>query len=202
MTSPMKTLLAAAIALLALSTDAHAQSSSRYTVVQMVQTPLTREELGKALREGHVDVFGSEPSDNRLAMGWAQVALENGHGRYVWNHNLGNIAAWAVGQTAYYNPGDGNYYKDFHTFKEGAAAYWSTVKRCTKAIVDFDAGDGTAAATHLKQCNYYQAPVAPYARMLTDLFSYFKRNILPGMKSDQSTREEIQRLIGGPASPT
>lgn len=198
--STMKTLTATIFVLLALSHEAHAQNSSRYTVVSMHQTPLTREELAKALKEGHVDVFGAEPSDNRLAMGWAQVALENGHGRYVWNHNLGNVAAWAAGQTAYYNPGDGNYYKDFHTFKEGAAAYWSTVKRCARAMVDFDAGDGNAAAAHLKQCNYYQAPVAPYARMLTDLYGYFKRSILPGLNNERQLKEDIQRLIGTDAA--
>lgn len=193
--STLKTLAAAsALSLMLLSKTAHAQAS--YVVVPMVQTPMSREEIAVALKQGHVRVFGSEPSENRLAMSWSQVALENGHGTYVWNHNLGNTTPWAAGQSAYYNPGDHNYYKSFATFSDGAAAYWATIKRCTAALADFDKGDSTKASHDLKVCHYYEAPEAPYAKMLKDLFDYSKRTVLPAVYNAERLRQQIQQLVG------
>ncbi len=199
--SMLKTFTATVFTLLLIAENANAQNA--YTVVQMIQTPLSREDMAKALKQGHVRAFGSEPNESRLAMGWAQVALENGHGRYVYNHNLGNTTAWATGQSAYYNPGDHNYYKSYATFSDGAAAYWETIKRCTAAVVDFDKGDSQKASHDLKACHYYEALEAPYARLLKDLFDYAKRSVLPGVYNDERLKQQIQQLVGNSTtSPT
>src|SRR6478735_5228340 len=56
-----------------------------------VSTPISQVELVTTLRDAHVQQYGFEPSRSRLAMAWAQVALENANGQVMWNHNIGNI---------------------------------------------------------------------------------------------------------------
>ncbi len=54
-------------------------------------TPLTPSELAKALIAAHVALFGKPPSPNRLAVAWAQCALETGRGALTQHFNFGNI---------------------------------------------------------------------------------------------------------------
>ena len=86
-------------------------TKSTHPHVATVLTPMTRTELLGALREGHVKAFGRLPSRERMAMAWGQVAFENGQGRWTYNHNLGNVGTTASNQPAYYNRGDGHWYR-------------------------------------------------------------------------------------------
>ncbi len=143
----------------------------------MVQTPMTQVELLSALRDGHVEVFGQLPGHNRLAMGWAQVALENGHGNLTFNHNLGNVVATRRDQPTYRNKGDGGVYRAFDTFTDGAAAYWGTLKHCAVALHQFDAGFPVDATKSLKRCKYFEADVDQYSRAVSSLYYYAQRHL-------------------------
>lgn len=136
----------------------------------MVNTPMTRVELLQALRDGHVKAFGTEPGKNRLAMAWAQVAFENGQGRWSWNHNIGNVVKQGT-QAYFFSSVDHQRYRAFESFEDGAAAYWGTVRHCTPAVRMFDAGYPVAAAAALKGCGYFEADLMPYARAMASLFS-------------------------------
>jgi hypothetical protein len=152
---------------------------------------MTQVELLQALRDGHVKVFGEEPSQNRLSMAWAQVAFENGQGKWSWNHNLGNVNA--VNSQAYFvNPADRHHYRAFDSFVDGAEAYWNTVRHCTAAVKMFDAGAPSAAAGSLKRCGYFEADLEPYARAMASLFSLARHDVF---KKEIDERRQQQELF-------
>lgn len=159
-----------------------------------VQTPLSRVELMSALREGHQLAFGRQPNERRLAMAWAQVALENGQGKYTYNHNLGNLVSRAASTSTYWNGGDRYHpYMSFATFAEGAEAYWRVLSRCWIAVSRFDQGDPTGAAEALKRCRYYEAPVEDYAKGLNRLYSYGRDHVLTEERDER--KQQDQRFI-------
>ena len=155
----------------------------------MIKTPLTRTELVAALRDGHVAKFGVEPSENRLAMAWAQVAFENGQGKHTYNHNLGNISPWKPDHARYLSP-DKHYYRDFDTFVEGAEAYWHNISKCTGAIAKFDTGTTADSAASLKKCGYFEADLNTYTNGLSSLFRYAIKNVLSEEKHEREERNK------------
>jgi|SRR5581483_2333254 len=175
--------------------------------VETVKTPLTQLELLQALRDGHLKVFGSYPSKNRLAMAWGQVAFENAAGRASYNHNLGNVGPTSVDQPTYFNKGDKHWYRAFYAFDDAAAAYWRVIKRCQPALVRFDLGNPREAAAALKRCNYFEAELEEYAPGFSSLFYYAINHIIPEDEREQQRQTEeliaaIKRSIneGGPSA--
>ena len=138
-----------------------------------IQTPVTEYELENILYEAHVDVFGKIPSKNRLAMGWAQIALENGGGSKTYNFNLGNIGA--NDRDSYYNV-SGYHYRNYGNFMQSARTYWHIIARCKSAVMYFDAGYSHEAAKALHRCGYFRADVIEYAKVLNSLFSRSTRS--------------------------
>ena len=167
-----------------------------------VRTPMTRTELIGALREGHLQVFGRLPSNNRLAMAWGQVAFENGHGKFVYNNNLGNVGATASDQPTYFNKGDGHWYRHHDTAVSGAAAYWEVIKRCQPALQRFDQGNPSEAARWLKRCNYFEADLDVYTRGFTTLFYLAKDKVIPEEENERQQKEllaAMQRVVDSEA---
>jgi len=138
--------------------------------VPSVVTPLGRTDIADVLLRGHVRELGVAPSASRLAMAWAQVALENGNGKYSYDHNLGNIGPWTPAQAWYLSPLDKNFYRAFDTFEEAATAYWRVVRKCPGALARFDAGFAEEAAKLLRQCGYFGADLATYAKAMASLY--------------------------------
>lgn len=136
-----------------------------------VLTPVSANELVQVLYDAHVSQLGKEPSPNRLAMGWAQVALENRRGAAVWNHNLGNVGPGRRDNVAWYFHTPYVKYRSFDTFLDSGRAYWRTVSRCSTAANAFDAGLPVLASHALKRCGYYGAPIAPYTDALVSLYN-------------------------------
>jgi hypothetical protein len=132
-----------------------------------ILTPLSEKELMSVLKISHAKYFEFEPSKARLAVAWAQVALECGRGAKTYNHNIGNIGA-TKNQT-YYIVSTHNY-RHFLTFEEGANAYWKTLSKCSSALQAFDAGDPISAAAALKRCRYYDADENHYSKSMLNLF--------------------------------
>jgi len=154
---------------------AHSDIGKSYKV-PMVRTPIGQLELAAVLRNGHYAVFKKFPSDKRLAVGWAQVAIENGQGYHTFNHNLGNI------NSAKTRP----YYVKHHRFKshkdfmDGAADYWKIVNgMCKSSLVAFDAGAPRWAAYRLHACGYYGADPTEYGKAMQQLYTKAKTKLIP-----------------------
>ncbi len=152
-----------------------------------VYTPLTDEELIEVLYDSHVSFFGCPPSQQRLIMAWAQVALENGHGKYTWNKNLGNVVPTSQAH-AYYLTDSSVKYRSFESFEEAAIVYWATVNSCDGLLSMFDAGDAPTVSTMLRSCGYYEAPIEQYEQTLRLLY-------IAGMKRIKDERESCYRPI-------
>jgi len=142
-------------------------------------TPLSDVQLVRALRDSHVENFGFEPSPAKLAMAWAQVALENGQGKFVWNHNLGNIGSPPGTSHEFYVHSSYTSYRSFEGYLEGGVAYWRTVRRCGSAWANFEVGNATASALYLKNCGYYGADTDQYVRGMNELYAYALGNVIP-----------------------
>lgn len=153
-------------------------------LVERRRTLLQREDIVMALHAGHIEALGGEPSSARLIMASAQVCLETGNGRAMWNHNFGNITcAPSDGQDHFQlTAREGTHadasktslrrlcYVSYEHAGEGAAAYWSALAgRYARALAAFDRGDPAEAAATLRALGYYTAPLASYRNALTSL---------------------------------
>lgn len=131
-------------------------------------TPVTEVGLARALIASHRDVFGKRVPGHRLAVAWAQVALETGRGKRVKGNDLGNVGGRLI---AYKTP------------REGAAAYWRVVAKCKPALGYFDVGDARGAAEQLGRCGYFRADPSTYAAGMASLREDFNRRIWAKVKA-------------------
>lgn len=141
-------------------------------------TPLTNIQLLRVLRDSHVETFGYEPSNKRLATAWAQVALENGQGKFLWNHNIGNIGPGSSSHE-YYIHSDYTSYRSFDGFVSGGVAYWKTIGRSKIILRQFDQGDPSGTAISLRNSGYYGADLEQYSRGMVGLYGYALHKIIP-----------------------
>jgi hypothetical protein len=149
-------------------------------------TPIDRISLVATLRDGYTVFTGQPPTQNMLAMGWAQVSFENGQGARVYNHNFGNIGPNHADQPYFCNPFDGSPYRHFDTFLEGAVEYWRVIKHCEAAWQRFGAGLPGEAAKYLRRCGYYELDEATYAGALSSLYYEAIRKVLPDERARQA----------------
>lgn len=168
-------------------TSYHVHASKKPNMHRKVATPLSQEHLVLVLEASHTRVFGVPPKATKLAMGWAQVSLENGRGKYIFNNNIGNIGPLKKGHEDFYNHlGHRGYpYRSFKTIEEGADAYWRTIKKCRAAVLMFDTGDPWQAAKALKSCNYYMAPLEEYNKNLSSLYHEGHGKVVPRAKNNR-----------------
>lgn len=166
--------------------DALGQQASQSLECPKVSTPLTPTELLTTLRQAHIEQFGVPPSRSRLAMAWAQVALENAHGAVMWNHNLGNVGPGR--NDTWYRHSPKTRYRSFENFIEGGKVYWRVVAWCSAAFRMFDAGQPAQATENLKRCGYFEADLEPYVRGMTSLYHHALQTIIP-----QEERERLER---------
>ena len=149
--------------------------------VKKVATPIEQKEIINVLCQSHVTEFGKTPSINRLALSWAQVALENNRGKKIWNNNLGNQGPFRMDQEYYHHLRGGWPYRSFKTHEESGKAYWGLIKKCSMALKAFDVGDPEMAAKSLKNCNYYSSDQDQYSRVLKSLYyeakAKYKQNL-------------------------
>ena len=170
-------------------TDALGQQATQSLERAKVSTPMTSRELLSTLRQAHIDQYGSPPSLPRLAMAWAQVALENDRGHIMWNHNTGNIGP-GKGNTWYQHSPRARY-RSFETFAEGAKVYWQVVANCGSAFRLFDTGQPTLVAEYLKKCGYYESELDSYAKGLTLWFNHALKTLIP--EEERERREKTKR---------
>jgi hypothetical protein len=139
--------------------------------VSKVKTNISEQDLLAVLRESHTEVFGRPPNKARIHMAWAQIAFENGRGKKVYNHNLGNIGGNPIKPVKSYYMVSGYRFRSFKNFNDGAKYYWKIIKnRCPSSLAYFDAGDPHMASVALKRCGYYRADLEHYSKNLSSLF--------------------------------
>lgn len=173
-------------------------------------TPITGAQLVDVLRNAHVSEFGKRPTRQRLSMAWAQVALENDHGKAVWNHNLGNIGPAPSMSVAWYNHSQGVKYRAFNDANDAGRAYWRVINRCGSALQAFDDGYPRGASEGLKRCGYYTADVNGYIDAMSTLYSQAIAHIVPESESrerklndnEHEARERIELELRFPYTPT
>jgi len=141
-------------------------------------TPLSGVQLMHSLREGYVEMFGEQPTKQRLAMAWAQIALENGQGKYLWNHNLGNIGP-GTSEQEYYVHSDYTTYRSFDGYLNGAIAYWKHISRSTILFKHFNEGNPHGVAISLRNSGYYGAELEPYSKGMSELYAYALNVVIP-----------------------
>ena len=141
-----------------------------------VITPASKTVLINALYDGHKKVFKTTPNYKRLAMALAQINLENGHGKKIYNHNLGNVGPRRAQKVPYFILG-GSKFMAHKSFLQGAVGYWHHLKVvCSGALPYFSTGRPVVAGYRLRACNYYTSPKVKYSRLLNILYqSAFKR---------------------------
>lgn len=162
--------LAAIMSLMFVMLCAVAQAKENTNIHEKIQTSITESELVNLLQRTHHIVFNTKISNNKLAMAWAQVALENGRGKFVYNNNIGNVGTFTNNQFFY--KVNKHRYRSFETLDEGAIAYWRVIKRCYTANILFDSTDVFAAAKALKNCKYYEADYNHYSNSMNKLYKH------------------------------
>jgi hypothetical protein len=157
------------------------------TVVPRERTPLSDDALRDAAAAGHVRAFGVPPSEARLSVAWAMLALEHAHGEALWCNNFGNVDAGAGWQGAAFaltaTEGSGatahpetKLLRAFPDAVAGACGWWHFLEEHdASALVAFDAGDGVGAAIALKARGYYTGDLGAYERALRSLVAEYAR---------------------------
>lgn len=148
--------------------------------VRKIATPISSENLLQVLCESHKALHGTIPGDNRLALSWAQVALENNRGKKVWNNNLGNQGPFRMDQEYYHHLKRGWPYRSFRSVHESGVSYWLLLKKCSAALRAFDDGDPSRAAQSLKNCNYFSSNAEQYAVSLRSLYYEIQKEVKTG----------------------
>lgn len=144
----------------------------------MIDTPIDIVNLGRVLKEGHKQVFGTYPSDKRLAVGWAQIAIENGQGKIIHNHNLGFITS-SKNRPYFIKK---HRFRSHKTFLEGATDYWKVVnKLCKSSLFYFDKGQAYNAAKRLRACGYYTSSADHYGKAMAQLYDKANRDVIPNL---------------------
>lgn len=150
--------------------------------VKRIKTPLDERDLGDVLIAGHRAAFGSEPSPSRIAVAWAQNALEAARGKAIWNHCLGNITAgpdwpgdfWTIDTEEQFTPGVWKtihmHFRAHDSAEAGAVDWWKRMaQRYAAALPYFDRGDAAGAAVCLHGLRYFTADATVYARGMASL---------------------------------
>lgn len=166
-------------------------------------TEASEQDLAKVLRTAYKKVFGSDPTAEVLAGGWAQAVLEAGRPLKFPNNNIGNIKAVPAGIKAgqpyfvkstveYSSSGEkrsvpNEAWAAFSTLEEGAEAYWKLIDRKYSVAHQWmAAGDPTSATVALAQKHYFTANIEKYAAGVKSLYQEFLTKIapqLPDLKS-------------------
>src|SRR3954471_10390252 len=132
------------------------------SVVPRQLTPLSEDEIEAALSAGHEATFGECPNQNRLACAWAQICLENAHGKALYGDDFGNITAgrhWVGNYNVIVVPEQVKpgvwkevemHFRSYDSKEEGAAAYWAFLRDNYADVLPlFDAGEPSQAAVKL-----------------------------------------------------
>lgn len=166
--------------------------------VPRTPTPLDEVAIANVLRQAHELELGSPPTDARLGVAWAHIALENARGEGIENHNFGNLTIWEKEPGAHFvrilrerRPVKRGStvtrwrwvemrFRAFETPVEGARAYWAHIdEKFAGALERYDFGDAHGAGLKLARLGYASAFSMRYANSLDNLYDEYRTRIAP-----------------------
>lgn len=160
-------------------------------LMQAAITKLSESEATYALREGWYQVFNSYPSDEALAILWAQSALETGRWKSIWNYNFGNIKKTVDhdycmyhcseiinGKNTFFDPPHPqthfNSYSDAITGAKAYIEFVSQRPRYRLAWQELYRGNPIKYCVELKKGGYFTANLVAYTSGVVSLVNEFK----------------------------
>lgn len=161
------------------------------TEVAKTPTPLTEEEIGRALFEGHMRVFKYAPSPERLSLGWAQASFETSRGKECSAFNLGHLVAGESWEGKFYVfkvaeriRRDPDVWKEvamrfraYDNANDGGEDYWRLIKNnFESALAVFDSGNAPAAAEKLCEMGYATANCQQYGTGVSQIYNFIRHN--------------------------
>lgn len=145
-----------------------------------------------ALREGWKSIYDEYPSNNSLALLWAQWALETGRGKAIHCYNFGNLKRssgdptdWTMyrcseiidNKEVFFDPPHPQtHFRAYRSVIDGAKDYilfLSKRKRYLKAWEEVKKGDPAAFGHELKVAGYYTANEARYTAIIVKVTNEF-----------------------------
>lgn len=159
--------------------------------VDSVVTPLTAEEAAYYLKTAWKIVEGEFPSDDTLAILWAQSALESGRWKLLRNYNYGNIkkrvgikyTSYECGEVIngkhqmFYPYHPETFFAAWDSALEGAVGYIQFLKqreRYKKAYQALKEGNENLFVSYLKDGGYFTASLEHYKNLIGKLTKEFK----------------------------
>ena len=161
---------------------------------------ITESEAAYALKHAYARVFGSDPSQETLAILLGQTALETGRFKVgFWDYNWGNIKASASydgyiqffecseiinGREIFFKPPHPQCrFRAYLTPTDGAVDYihFLTGSRYAKALVQLKAGKVVEYTTELKKAGYFTANLTKYILAMKSLYSEFMKKLDNGL---------------------
>jgi hypothetical protein len=182
-------------------------------MLEAVKTPITPQDVARALRAAWLRLFETVPADQQVAVLMAQSALETGRWKSCWNYNLGNIkggSKWQ-GDTTQFRcneviggvvqwfdpPHPQTTFRAYPTLTDAASDYlWLLRRRFTGAWEYVLRGDPVGFSQALKAQRYYTAPEPPYTKGLKSLFGTYMALLAKGIP------ELPPEPVEGVAAPT
>jgi hypothetical protein len=177
-------------------------------LVKTISTTLTKEHLVYMLSEGWKELYGSYPSNDSLALLWAQVVLETGL-KSCYNWNLGNVkrngnhdycmyrcSEIINGKEQWFDPPHPQtHFNAYESDIAGAKEYIQFIsqrKRYRQAWQAVLKGDPTAFSHALKVAGYYTADEGLYTRGIVKLTNQFKKYMAAKPLQPATTKPPVE----------
>lgn len=187
---------------------------------EAIKYPISEGEATYSLRQAWFKLYNEYPSNNSLALLYAQWALETGFGKSCWNYNYGNIKRSADedycmfrcdeiinGKAVWFDPPSKvTWFRAYPNALAGAYDYikfLSQRKRYEKAWQSVINGDPADFAHQLKIAGYYTASESIYLRGVVSLTNQFKNkaNVLlswkPSPEEEAGSRSLLPTIVPG-----
>lgn len=151
-------------------------------IVPMQQTRLTDSEIATELRASYQEETGEELPAILGRFALSVVAIENDHGRAIYDHNWGNVSGDKWSGDKYENPGwepgkpVPRFFRAYPSHRAGARAWWRLMLDDYRSVLDLgiagNYGDGVTEMYRLHyvvplssgELEHYRATVVGLAR--------------------------------------
>lgn len=169
------------------------------TLVPTVNTKYTPAQLVKGFIEAWIAMFSSTPKKESIGVIYAQMALETGLSKSMFNNNIGNVKyvaktsdsdaieycmlknVWEIEKgkkVIYQPPAPQTWFRSFKTLKNGVIFHFNFIRnnRYKDSWAAIEKGDTALFAHILREKGYYTAPESDYAKSMNYHFNLFMSN--------------------------
>lgn len=137
--------------------------------VPRIATPASKNQIVSSIDSAWRSIFGNQPTVKQVAMLYSQIAIETGHGKSIFNNNVGNIN-WTQGFPGNYyetqdsltvgnNPANRKYYtakmRAYNTLDDGILDYVKLLKNRSPVLAALKNGDVKDFSYALAAVHYY-----------------------------------------------